>query len=87
MIADGIDDILITYNILGSAKLERLRAPSNRLRALSVVADNSVVIQGLAQAFEGASRPLTILIECDTGAGRYGVQTPRAAADLAEEIS
>jgi D-serine deaminase-like pyridoxal phosphate-dependent protein len=87
MIADGIDDILITFNILGPAKLKRLRALSDRLAALSVVADNSVVVQGLAQAFEGASRPLTVLVECDTGAGRCGVQTPKAAVDLAAEIS
>ena len=87
MIADGIDDILITYNILGPAKLKRLRALSNRLRALSVVADNSVVVQGLAQAFAGASRPLTVLVECDTGAGRCGVQTPDDAVALAAEIT
>jgi D-serine deaminase-like pyridoxal phosphate-dependent protein len=87
MVADGIDDILITYNILGPAKLKRLLALSDRLAALSVVADNSVVVKGLAEAFEGASRPLAVLVECDTGAGRCGVQTPKAAVDLAEEIS
>ena len=87
MIADGIDDILITYNILGPAKLERLRALSDRLTALSVVADNSIVVQGLAQAFTGASRPLTVLVECDTGAGRCGVQTPDDAVALAVEIT
>jgi D-serine deaminase-like pyridoxal phosphate-dependent protein len=87
MVADGIDDILITYNILGPAKLKRLLALSDRLAALSVVADNSVVVKGLAEAFEGASRPLVVLVECDTGAGRCGVQTPKAAVDLAEEIS
>lgn len=87
MVADGIDDILITYNILGQAKLERLRALSDRLAALSVVADNSIVVQGLAQAFEGAPRPLTVLVECDTGAARCGVQTPEAAVELAERIS
>lgn len=87
MVDDGIDDILITYNILGPAKLARLRALSDRLAALSVVADNSVVVQGLGQAFEGASRPLTVLVECDTGAKRCGVQTPIAAVELAYEIS
>jgi D-serine deaminase-like pyridoxal phosphate-dependent protein len=87
MVVDGIDDILITFNILGAAKLARLRALSDRLSALSVVADNSVVVQGLGQAFEGASRPLRVLVECDTGAKRCGVQTPGAAVELAKEIS
>jgi D-serine deaminase-like pyridoxal phosphate-dependent protein len=87
MLADGIDDILITYNILGSSKLARLRALSDRLAALSVVVDNSVVVQGLGQAFDGASRPLTVLVECDTGAKRCGVQTSDVAVELAYQIS
>jgi D-serine deaminase-like pyridoxal phosphate-dependent protein len=87
MLADGIDDIFITYNILGPAKLVRLRALSGRLKTLSVVADNSVVIRGLSQAFDGAQRPPSVLVECDTGAGRCGVQTPEAAVVLAQEIA
>jgi len=87
MVVDEIDDVFITYNILGPDKLERLRALSDRVAALSVVADNAVVVQGLSQAFSGCPRPLNILVECDTGAGRCGVQTPSAAAVLAEQIS
>ena len=87
MLADGIDDILITFNILGSAKLARLRALSDRISALSVVADKAEVVQGLGQAFEGTTRPLTVLVECDTGAKRCGVQTPNVAVELAKEIS
>jgi len=87
MINSGINDILITFNIIGPEKLGRLRALSSRLAALSVVADNAEVIQGLGQAFEAAPLPLTILVECDTGAGRCGVQTPKAALELAEKIS
>lgn len=87
MLADGIDDILITYNILGTAKLQRLRALSDRLAALGVVADNAVVIEGLSKAFDGTPRPLSVLVECDTGAGRCGVQTPEAAVALAETIT
>ena len=87
MAVDGIDDILITYNILGTAKLERLRALSERLVALAVVADNYVVVQGLALAFKDARKPLRVLVECDIGAGRCGVQSPAAAVELADEIS
>ncbi|WP_085308102.1 D-TA family PLP-dependent enzyme [Planktotalea arctica] len=87
MAVDGIDDILITYNILGDAKLRRLRALSERLTALAVVADNMVVINGLSRTFSGASEPLKVLVECDTGAGRCGVQSPEAAVALAEKIA
>ncbi|MEP0522107.1 MAG: D-TA family PLP-dependent enzyme [Hyphomicrobiales bacterium] len=87
MIAEGINDILITYNIIGRDKLERLRALSERVQSLSVVADNSIVVAGLADAFRDAVRPLSVLVECDTGAGRCGVQTSQAAVGLAEEIA
>ena len=87
MLAVGIDDILITFNILGSAKLARLRDLSDRISTLSVVADNAEVVQGLGQVFEGVSRPLTVLVECDTGEKRCGVLTPNVAVELAKEIS
>ncbi len=83
----GISDVLITYNIIGDAKLARLRMLADQLDRLTVVADNSVVATGLSRGFADAPKPLGILIECDTGGGRCGVLTPRAAADLADQIS
>ena len=87
MLGDGIDDILITYNIFDAAKLARLRALSDSVSVLSVVADNSLVVQSLGKAFVEATRPLSVLVECDTGANRCGVQTPNAAVELAYQIS
>lgn len=81
----GFDDILITYNILGAAKLSQLKALNARIGGLSVVADSAVTIAGLADTFE-AVRPLAVLVECDTGGKRCGVQTPEAALALAEKI-
>lgn len=83
--AGGIDDVLLTYNIVGSRKLARLRALSERVR-LTVVADNAAVVEGLAKAFE-PSAPLRVLVECDTGAGRCGVLQPEAALALAQAIA
>lgn len=82
----GLDDILITFNILGAAKLARLRALADRV-TLRVVADNPVVIAGLSEAFASASNPLRVLVECDTGASRCGVQSPGDAVVLAEAIA
>lgn len=81
----GFDDILITYNILGAAKLSQLKALNARIGGLSVVADSAVTIAGLADTFE-AVMPLAVLVECDTGGKRCGVQTPEAALALAEKI-
>lgn len=82
----GFDDILITYNIVGAEKLAALKALHERIGRLSVVADSSFVIQGLAATFS-PERPLTVLVECDTGGKRCGVQTSEQALTLAKEIS
>ncbi|UXT51474.1 D-TA family PLP-dependent enzyme [Agrobacterium tumefaciens] len=81
----GFNDILITYNILGAAKLLRLKALNARVAQLTVVADSAATIAGLAGAFD-AERPLAVLVECDTGGKRCGVQTPETALMLAEMI-
>lgn len=82
----GFDDILITFNILGAAKLSRLKALNARIGRLSVVADSAATIAGLAGTFD-TEKPLAVLVECDTGGKRCGVQTPEAALVLAEKIN
>ena len=82
----GFDDILITFNIIGKSKLDRLRQLHHRVTKLVVVADSAFVIDGLADAFEQAERPLNVMIECDTGGGRCGVQTPESAVNLARSV-
>jgi D-serine deaminase-like pyridoxal phosphate-dependent protein len=79
MVGAGIDDVLIPYNILGEAKLERLRALAERAR-VSVTVDSEQLLAGLAGADVG------VLVECDTGLGRAGVQTPGEAVALARTI-
>ena len=81
----GIGDILVTYNIVGAPKLDRLAALHRRI-TLSVVADSAETIAFYARRFTDAAHPLTVLVECDTGAGRCGVQTPSAARGRALEI-
>ncbi len=81
----GIDNVLITYNVLGAAKLGRLRTLADRVR-VSVVADNPETVAGLSDTFTNAAAPLHVLVECDTGARRCGVVTPDAALALAQEI-
>lgn len=82
----GIDDILITYNIVGEHKLARLRRLADRCR-LSVVADSAAVVDGLARTFAKAKDEIDVLVECDTGMNRCGVLTPEAALALARQIA
>ena len=77
------DDVLLTFNILGGAKTDRLMALSKRLKRLAVVLDNEAVAKGLSEAAQRHGRDVPFLVECDTGMGRNGVQTPQAALDLA----
>jgi len=79
------DDILLTYNVLGEAKTERLVALIRRLKRMAVVLDNEVVARGLSEAGKRHGVDIPFLIECDTGGARNGVQDPQAALDLARE--
>lgn len=81
----GLDDILISYNILGEEKLGRLGALQRRVRMI-VAADNPVTISGLPKAAEIAGRNLEVVVECDTGRQRAGVETPAEAVELAKMI-
>ena len=82
----GLTDIFLPYNILGEAKLARLLALHRRI-TISVTVDNEVSLSGLAATFTDTSYPLKVLIECDTGMGRCGVQTPDEALALAQKIA
>jgi D-serine deaminase-like pyridoxal phosphate-dependent protein len=78
----GVTDILISFNIVGRTKLERLRSLARRADC-QVVADSEAVLLGLSETFANEARRLPVMIECDTGGQRCGVATPQAAAELA----
>ncbi|AZO70023.1 MAG: D-TA family PLP-dependent enzyme [Mesorhizobium sp.] len=81
----GLEDIFLPYNILGRAKLERLKALHGSV-TLSVTADSHETLEGLAATFTDAGHLLSVLVECDTGMGRCGVQSPDEALALAKMI-
>src|SRR3954464_2518912 len=82
----GIDDILISYNLLGEEKMARLGALKAKAN-MTVAADNSTVVAGLPKAAAASGRPLNVVVECDTGRKRAGVETPAEAIALAKEIA
>src|ERR1700709_1215033 len=82
----GIDDILISYNLIGDEKMARLGALQTKAD-ITVAADNSVVVAALPRAAALSGRPLSVLVECDTGRKRAGVETPAEAIALAREIA
>lgn len=86
MADSGIDDILISYNLLGDEKMARLGALQGKAN-VTVAADNSVVVGDLPKAAAASGRPLSVVVECDTGRKRAGVETPAEAIALAREIA
>lgn len=82
----GIDDILISYNLLGDEKMARLGALQAKAN-VTVVADNSVVVAGLPKAAAQSGREVRVAVECDTGRKRAGVETPAEAIALARAIA
>ncbi len=84
----GFDDIFLPYNIVGAAKLRRLRAFLERYPEieLSLTCDSAVVAEGLSMVAHQAGRGLKVWVECDAGLGRAGVTQPRQALDLACSI-
>lgn len=78
------DDILLTFNVLGAAKGERLAQLIRRLKRMAVVLDNETVARGLSETGVRHDVDIRFMIECDTGFGRNGAQTPEAALELAK---
>ena len=82
----GIDNILISYNLLGDEKMARLGALRRRID-VTVAADNPVVVADLTKAATIAGRLLPVVVECDTGRKRAGVETSAEAVALARQIA
>jgi D-serine deaminase-like pyridoxal phosphate-dependent protein len=82
----GLDDILISFPLVGTAKAERLAALARRI-TVSVVGDSAAVANGLAPVLAREGLEIEFLVECDTGNARTGVQTPDEAAELAALVA
>ncbi|MGY3451888.1 D-TA family PLP-dependent enzyme [Bradyrhizobium sp. USDA 4353] len=81
----GISNILISYNLVGEEKMARLAALQAKAD-MTVAADNATVIASLPQAAKQSGRTLSVVVECDTGRKRAGVETPAEAIQLARQI-
>lgn len=81
----GQDDIFISYNLLGEEKMGRLAKLMQRV-TMRVAADNPIVVGDLAKAAALAGKPLDVVVECDTGRKRSGVESPADAIAVARAI-
>src|SRR4051812_16671344 len=81
MVEGGIADVLVSNEVVGDRKIERLAALSHRAR-LGVCVDDIDNVRALAAS--GAK--LDVYVEIDVGMGRCGVEPGNAAVALAKEI-
>lgn len=86
MIRGGIRDVLITNEIAGARKLERL-AYLARAAHVAVCTDSLQNVQDLAAAAARANVRLNVLVEIDCGGRRCGIAPGRPAAELARAIA
>ena len=82
MSASGIDDLLISYNLLGDAKARRL-ARLARMAKVRVTVDNATALATVAQAAAWAEREIGVLVEFESGKKRQGVLAPEHVLPLA----
>lgn len=85
MVDAGLDDILISYPLIGAAKALHLAALARRAK-FTVAVDNSIAVDTAAKAARAAGAPIGVLVEFDSGAKRTGVTTVEQAFALARSV-
>jgi 3-hydroxy-D-aspartate aldolase len=82
----GIPDIVVSNEVVGTAKLARLAALA-RIATVAVCADDAAQVSTIEAAAEAAAIRLPVLVEIDVGAGRCGVAPGPEAVALAQRIA
>ena len=85
-VASGIADVLITNEIVGGHKLERLARLARHAR-IGICADNAEAVETLAAAAAKAGSRIEVLVEIDVGQKRCGVAPGAPAVELAQKIA
>ena len=85
MASQGIRDIFIANEIVGIAKLERIRELSRNIR-IRLGVDNAVQVDQLEAVFKNEPYPAEVLIELETGENRSGVIGEESLVQLIKHI-
>ena len=87
MVAGGLKDVLIPYNIVGKTKHERLgRLVNGSDASITVAADSMTTVQELFRQATNDGCTIRVIVEMDTGAHRCGAQSPRETIELAKLV-
>jgi 3-hydroxy-D-aspartate aldolase len=86
MVDGGIGDVLVTNEIVGPRKLERLAALAKRAR-IGVCVDHADNVRDLEAAMQRAGAKIDVYIELEVGMRRCGVAPGAPAVALARAIA
>ncbi|KAL5356137.1 hypothetical protein BJX96DRAFT_162222 [Aspergillus floccosus] len=86
--AQGFDDLLVTCEIVGPAKVQRLVELYRKHRKIRIVVDSEVGASAINEALErsGIDEPIATLIDLDVGLHRTGVKPGEPALALARHV-
>ncbi|OQD72612.1 hypothetical protein PENDEC_c020G02016 [Penicillium decumbens] len=87
--AKGFDDLLITCEIVGPAKVQRLIELYRKHRKIRIVVDSETGATAINKALanSGIDDPIMVLIDLDVGLHRTGVKPGEPALALAQHIA
>ena len=86
MVEGGINDVLVSNEVVGAAKLNRLAALARRAK-LGVCVDNADNVRDLDAAMQRAGAHIDVYIELEVGMRRCGVAPGEPALALARAIA
>ena len=84
--AGGVQDILVSNQIVGRRKLDRLAALAREAR-ITVCVDDAGNVGEVSAAAERFGADLDVLVEIDIGAGRCGTAPGAPAVELARQVA
>lgn len=87
LVRGGIADVLITAEVVGRLKIERLMALLAITPDVKAVVDNEQNAVDLSTAALAARRKLKVAIDCNVGQNRTGLGTPEEVVALAQVIA
>ena len=85
LVQGGVADVLISNEVVGARKLDRLAALARQARVM-VAVDNVAAIEAASAAAVRAGADIRVLVEIDVGGNRCGVEPGPAAVTLAQAV-
>ncbi len=82
LVRGGVGDVLVTNEIIGAQKLDRLTRLAREAK-IAVLSDHAASLDGLETAAARAGVRLDVLVEIDVGGRRCGIYPGAPAAQLA----